>query len=522
MESICNMFKIKLSVIIVNYKVRDLLAQTIRSVTAADGFENCEIIVVDNNSQDGSKELIEAEFKFVKYIESDKNLGFGKACNVGAAKAEGEFILMLNPDTIISKNTLSFGIDYLEKHKNVGILGPKILNQDGSFQYQCRRSFPTPLNAFAYMSGLSKIFAKNKTFGQYNLSYIPVDEECNPDAVSGACFFISKEIFLQTGGFDEQFFMYGEDLDLCAKVKSAGFEVKYSPQTQIIHFKGRSSVQQKMKSRVNFYNAMILFSQKYKNSYGSFFPNWLLSLVIRLIGGLNILSLTLKNSPVFFADLICANAFIPPAAYIHSVVFHTEFTYFAQTEYVLYSHFILTVIFLAGLYITKHYGSPKPKIAVTQRVASLSVLLIFAVYYALHQEIGYSRIIVFSSAILSAVSLVFWRSLISPLSKFYKKYFTGYGDVVLLAQEPYLSALTKKLQAQNNTKIIANIEARDLDGIKTKFHGVNSLIIGSKENWYPTIIKLLSEKKLKGVSIFWLPPESKAEENCELKSFMGN
>jgi len=490
---------ILLSIIIVNYKVRDLLAQTIRSVITADNFGNCEIIVVDNNSQDGSRELIETEFNFVKYIELQKNIGFGKACNIGAQNASGKHILMLNPDTIISKNTLKFGIDYLQNHKNVGILGPKILNEDGSFQYQCRRSFPTPLNAFAYMSGLSKIFAKNKTFAEYNLTYLPIDEECSPDAVSGACFFIPKDIFTQIGGFDEQFFMYGEDLDLCAKVKSAGFEVRYSPKTEIIHFKGRSSVQKKLKTRASFYNAMVLFSKKHKNTYGSFFPNWLLAIVIWIMGGINILSVIIKNSPVFFADLLCANAFIPIAAYFHSVIFQGEYVYFVNLIFVLYSHLILTAVFIASLYVSRHYSSSKPSIETTQKVVAIAFLIIFAVYYAF-QEIAFSRIIIFSASILSAISLVVWRTLISPVSKFYKKYFVGYGNVVLLAEEQYLSILTKKMEAEPNTQIVAVATCENLEEIIAK-NKVNTLVIGSKTNWHPTIIKLLSERKLKGISM---------------------
>ena len=510
---------IKLSIVIVNYKVRDLLAQTIRSIISADGFENCEIIVVDNNSRDGSKELIEKDFAFVNFIELKTNSGFAKACNIGANEAKGQYILMLNPDTIISKNTLAFGINYLEKHKNVGILGPKILNQDGSFQFQCRRTFPTPTNAFAYMSGLSKVFPKSKTFGAYNLTYLPSDCECCPDAVSGACFFIPKDLFLQIGGFDEQFFMYGEDLDLCAKVKNAGFEIKYSPETEIIHFKGRSSIQQKLKSRVNFYGAMVLFSKKYKNSYGSFFPDWLLAIGIWFMGGLNILSVIIKNSPVFLTDLFFINIFIPIAAFFYSVILQKGFVYSTHINYVLLSHLILSGVFIASLIVSKHYEKPKPPVKKTAQISAVALLLIFAIYYLIHQEFAYSRITIFSSAILSAMSIVAWRKLVSPLSKFYEKYFSGFGNVVLFAEEPFLTPLKNKFDSETNTKIINTISNLDEMG---KIHSANTLVIGSKTDWYSIIIKALSDGKLTGISIFWLPPESDLSGELELKSFMGN
>ena len=518
------MNEIKLSIIIVNYKVRDLLAQTIRSVITADSFEICEIIVVDNNSQDGSKDLIENEFPFVKFIELKTNAGFGKACNIGADEAKGKYFLMLNPDTIISKNTLSFGINYLEKNKNIGILGPKILNQDGSFQFQCRRSFPTPLNAFAYMSGLSRIFPKSKSLGAYNLTYLPIDCECSPDAVSGACFFIPKDLFLQIGGFDEQFFMYGEDLDLCAKVKNAGFEIKYSPETEIIHFKGRSSVQKRIKSRINFYEAMVLFSKKYKNSYGSFFPNWLLAIGIWLMGGLNILSIILKNSPVFLTDLFFANAFLPICAFLYSIIWQRDFVYLTNIKYVLISHLILSCAFLISLIVSKHYEKAKPPTRQTAKVSAIALLFIFSVYYLIHQEFAYSRIIIFSSAIFSAISIVAWRKLVSPVSKFYKKYFSGFGNVVLFAEEPFLTPLVNKFENETNTHIKGIISTETAENLSKIIEtcSPDTLIIGSKTDWYSIVIKALSDGKLRGVSIFWLPPDSKLSGELNLKNFMGS
>jgi FlaA1/EpsC-like NDP-sugar epimerase len=262
---------------------------------------------------------------------------------------------------------------------------------------------------------------------------------------------------------------------------------------------------------VNFYNAMVLFSKKHKNVYGSFFPNWLLFFVICLMGTLNILSIIVKNSPVFLADLFCANAFIPIVAYVHGVIFQKEFVYLSQTKYILVSHLILTATFLVALYATKHYGNPKPQINITQKTVALILVIIFAIYYAIHQEYAYSRIIIFPATILSAISLVAWRMLVSPFSKFHERYFTGYGNVVLLAEGSCLNTLVEKFDAEINTQIIGIATVEDLDEIIVKYPSVNSLIIGSKANWYPTVIKLLSQKKLKGISIFWLSPDNDTE-----------
>jgi GT2 family glycosyltransferase len=513
-----------LSIIIVNYKVKDLLAQTIRSLVSADDFDKCEVIVIDNNSRDGSKELIKTDFSFVKYIELRTNMGFGKACNAAAKKARGKFLLMLNPDTIISKNTLSFGMNYLSKMPEVGILGPKILNQDGSFQFQCRRSFPTPLNAFAYMTGISKIMPKSKVFGAYNLTYLPIDEECNPDAVSGACFFIPKSLYLKVNGFDEQFFMYGEDLDLCAKVKQAGYLVKYSPETEIIHFKGRSSTQKKIKSRLDFYRAMILFSKKYKSSYGSFFPNWLLSIGIFLLGGINIFSIIIKNSPVFLTDLFFANIFLPLSAIAYAVVGEKQFVYETQLKYVLISHIIISFAFMTSLFVSNHYKSPKPSKKKTAQMSIAAVLFVFATYYLVHQEVAYSRVIIFSAVFMSAFSIVGWRTLVSPLSHFYKKYFSGYGRVVLLAEESNSDKIQSKLDSEPNTTVVFVVSTKnlsELSHIKEKY-SPDTLVICAKTDWYSSIIRELSEGRLKNIEIFWLPPESHLTDALKLKHFMIN
>jgi hypothetical protein len=265
---------------------------------------------------------------------------------------------------------------------------------------------------------------------------------------------------------------------------------------------------------------MILFSKKHNKKYGSFFPKWLLHIGVLIFGGINIFSIIIKNSPIFLTDLFFANIFLPISALVYGIVFKREFVYFSQIDYVVYSHIIFTATFITSLWASKHYDKIKPKIQTTAKVSAISFLLLFAVYYAF-QEIAYSRIIIFSAGLLSAIFLVFWRALVSSGSKLYKNYFTGYGNVVLLAEEPFLTPLVKKFDAEANTQIIETAAIENLDKILDKF-SVNSLVIGSKTNWYPIIIKLLSERKLNGVSIFWLPPESDLNEDLKLNSFTNN
>jgi FlaA1/EpsC-like NDP-sugar epimerase len=212
---------------------------------------------------------------------------------------------------------------------------------------------------------------------------------------------------------------------------------------------------------------------------------------------------------VFLTDLFFANIFLPISAFFYSIIFQKEFVYFTQlVNYVLLAHLILTAVFIVSLLTSKHYEQVKPSINQTVKIAMAALLIIFAVYYLIHREAAFSRIIIFPATIFSAISIVAWRMLVSPVSKFYKKYFSGYGNVVLLAEEPYLTPLINKFDNEKNTQILGIVAIENLDEINIKYPTTNSLVIGSKANWYPTIIKLLSEKKLKRISIFWLSPDS--------------
>ena len=160
------------SVIIVNYKVPEYLRETLRSLQQAELYDKSEIIVVDNASGDNSQSIITSEFPEINWIQLKNNLGFGKACNIGAQCSSGKYLLFLNPDTVVARNTLSISVKFMQENPKVGLMGPKILNPDGTLQPSCRRSFPTPSVALYHFAGLSRFFPKSKRFGRYNLTYM--------------------------------------------------------------------------------------------------------------------------------------------------------------------------------------------------------------------------------------------------------------------------------------------------------------------------------------------------------------
>ncbi|MHC1739095.1 MAG: glycosyltransferase [Ignavibacteriaceae bacterium] len=255
-----------LSIIIVNYNVKEFLENSLQSILKATRRISSEIIVVDNASDDGSIDLIKNKFPDVQLIENKENLGFSRANNIALNIARGKYLLLLNPDTIVEEDTFETMIKFFDENKEVGLAGCKIINPDGTLQAGCRRSFPGPWNSFCKVTGLSSLFPKSRIFARYNLTYLDENHTHEVDAISGSFMFLKSEVYKRIGGLDEDFFMYGEDLDWCFRVQQAGYKVFYVHSTQIIHYKGESTKRSSIDEIRHFYNAMHLFVKKHISS----------------------------------------------------------------------------------------------------------------------------------------------------------------------------------------------------------------------------------------------------------------
>jgi len=230
-----------LSVIIVSYNTVELLRNCLRSIKNASGIIEYEVIVVDNNSTDGSVQMVNNEFPEVIIIVNPRNVGFGVANNQGVHIARGDFILLLNSDTIVYPGAFQSMVDYLKNHPDVKIVGPCLLNPDMSVQMQCKRGFPRFLNSLGHFSGLAYLFPTLRPLNGY-LSPLPNDVTHEVDAVSGACLMITRNVIDQAGGlFDEQYFMHFEDIDLCFRIKKLGYKIYYIHSAKVVHLKGQSS-----------------------------------------------------------------------------------------------------------------------------------------------------------------------------------------------------------------------------------------------------------------------------------------
>ncbi|MEJ2507345.1 MAG: glycosyltransferase, partial [Ignavibacteriaceae bacterium] len=255
-----------LSIIIVNYNVKEFLQNLLYSIEKASTNITKEVIVVDNASDDGSVNLIKEKFPSVKLIENQSNVGFGIANNQALKMANGEFLLLINPDAVVSEDTFDKMIFFFKKNPDAGLAGCKILNPDGTLQLACRRSFPGPWTSFCKVTGLSNLFPGSKLFARYNLTYLDIDQTYEVDAISGSFMMMRREVYEKVGGFDEHFFMYGEDLDLSYRIKQAGYKVFYVHTTQIIHYKGESTRRSSLDETKVFYEAMHLFVKKHFSS----------------------------------------------------------------------------------------------------------------------------------------------------------------------------------------------------------------------------------------------------------------
>jgi GT2 family glycosyltransferase len=244
-----------LSVIIVNYNTKELLRKCLESVFRSQTNNKFEVIVSDNGSKDASIEMLNQSFPQIKLIENNANLGFSKGNNVAIKEANGRLILLLNSDTEVRPDTFDLSIKYMDEHADVGILGCKVLLPDGSLDKASRRKFPNPWNSFLRLFGLKK-------FSDYNID-TPIDQETEVDAVMGAYLLIRKSVIDRIGVLDEEYFMYGEDLDWCWRAKEAGYKVVYYPESSITHFKYGSSQAVPFRTIRMAHEAMKIFYRKH-------------------------------------------------------------------------------------------------------------------------------------------------------------------------------------------------------------------------------------------------------------------
>ena len=274
-----------LGIVITNYNTRHLLRTCLQSVYAGHESISFEVCVVDNASTDGSAEMVATEYPQVHLIANSENVGYPRANNQGLralgfpSPTAPRFALLLNPDTELPPGALPDMVAFMDARPDAGVAGPRLVLPDGSLDLACRRSFPTPAVSFYRMVGLSRLFPRSRRFGRYNLTYLDPLQEAEVDSVVGAFMMVRAEAITQVGLMDEQFFMYGEDLDWAYRIKQAGWKVYYNPAVQVLHVK-RAASRHSSRAQIEFYRAMDIF---YRKHYAAQTPRWLHVLIVSAI-----------------------------------------------------------------------------------------------------------------------------------------------------------------------------------------------------------------------------------------------
>ena len=270
----------KLSVVIVNYNVRYFLKQCLHSVIKASENIECEIFVVDNNSTDGSCSMVRTEFPGVILIMNKRNAGYSAANNQALKIAEGTYVLILNPDTLVEEGTLARCIKFMEDHPDAGAVGVKMIDGYGRLLPESKRALPTPGTAFYKIFGLSYIFPRSGLFNRYYLNHLDDTKTAKVDILSGAFMFMRMDAVKRTGLLDEIFFMYGEDIDYSYRLIKSGYSNYYFPGTRIIHYKGESTRKGDLNVVINFYKAMIIFVKKHFSNGNVKTPIFLIEMAV--------------------------------------------------------------------------------------------------------------------------------------------------------------------------------------------------------------------------------------------------
>lgn len=400
----------KLSVVIVNYNVKHFLEQCLNSVAAAAKHCETEVFVVDNNSVDGSCNMLREKFPWVKLIENKKNYGFSYANNQAIRESAGEYVLLLNPDTVIEEDTLKSVCDFMDSHPDAGGLGVKMIDGKGRFLPESKRGLPTPKVAFYKIFGLSKLFPKSKKFGKYHLTYLDKDEIHKVDVLSGAFMLLRAETLKKVGLLDETFFMYGEDIDLSYRITLGGYNNYYFPKTTIIHYKGESTKKGSVNYVVVFYNAMKIFARKHF-SEGAGLMIFFINLAIYLRAAMAIAGRFITNAitPIIDALLILTGfLIITPLWETH--LFGVESAY---PHNVFVGAMVMYIsVWLLSLLLSGGYDKPV-KMKNIYKGIGIGAIVILAVYALLPTHLRFSRALILLGTAWTLIVLPLVRLLLN-------------------------------------------------------------------------------------------------------------
>lgn len=503
-----------LSVIIVNYNVKYFLKQCLASVFGskkelADGTTlSLDVWVVDNDSVDGSIDMVRRDFPQVHVIENHENVGFARANNMALSKSTGDYLLLLNPDTVVENDTFVRCVDFIVQHADCGGLTVKMVDGKGNFLRESKRGFPSPAASFYKIAGLTRLFPHSKRFAAYYMGHLGEDDVNEIEILPGAFLMLRREVYDKIGGLDETYFMYGEDIDYSWSIKLAGWKNYYLPTTRIIHYKGESTRKGSMNYVYTFYNAMAIFVRKYFSGKDARLFNLLLQVAIWLRATLAWMQRIAQRVAVPLADFLLAyGGFVLIKALWENVKWGGAEYY--PAEYTLLVIPLYILILMCSSWLGGGYDKP---VRIGRIVSGMGtgLLMLLAFYSLLDESQRYSRMLLVLGSVWTLMATLIVRVLLSVNNV------KGYAlrahtrGVTLAVGSPTETARLKELYASmgmstDNVTITDDTDARHLQDLIRIEHADEVVFCGCDIRH---VIELMAYLRTTGVEYKIAPSES--------------
>ncbi len=511
----------KLSVIIVNYNVQHFLEQCLYSVEKAMRKVEGEVWVVDNNSVDGSVAMVKNKFPWVKLVESKKNLGFSRGNNLAMKESQEEYMLLLNPDTLVEEDTFEKIVNFMDEHPDGGGLGVKMVDGQGHFLPESKRGLPTPSVAFYKIFGLASFFPKSRKFGKYHLGFLDKEENHEVEILSGAFMLLRKSVLDKIGYLDETFFMYGEDIDLSYRIIKAGYKNYYFSDTRIIHYKGESTKKSSVNYVFVFYRAMIIFAKKHFSQKNASLFSFLINLAIYARASLALLRRGISSIllPLFDGALIFLLLFGFKHFYENQIIGNPN--HFPDTL-IYWEIPAFICVWLLSVFLFKGYKKD-PKLSNLTKGVVLGTVVIAVIYGLLPESLRFSRIIILAGMVISLLSLFINRLVVHfALYKNFDISFNKKKRIVIVGgkeeakrvarilnlsySKPIFTALVSPVEESNTDEdFIGSInQLEEIIGI----HKIDEIIFCAKDLSAQKIIDYMTVNSSSKVDFKIAPPES--------------
>jgi GT2 family glycosyltransferase len=500
--------RMKISIVIVNYNVRYFLEQCLISVEKAmHRFgHNGEVWMVDNNSVDGSVQMVRERFPSVKVIANTENTGFSRANNQAMREAKGEYILLLNPDTVIEEDTLQKVIEFMDAHPDAGGLGVKMVDGKGNYLPESKRGLTTPETSFYKIFGISRLFPRSKRFNRYYLGHLDADQTHEIEILSGAFMMMRKSALDKVGLLDEAFFMYGEDIDLSWRIIQGGYKNYYLPETTIIHYKGESTKKGSLNYVFVFYNAMIIFARKHFSGNNAKLFVFFIQIAIWLRASVAVLNRFLKKlfMPLLDVSFSLASLFILKDIYASI----TDKVY--SDSLVVPAFCVMTALWMLGTWINGGYDKPYFPLKTIKGNIAVSVIIL-AAYSLLPEDMRFSRAMILAATVMMPIIFVLTRVVRNIIADgkagWRVKEMRNFAIIGHEDESKRVKAILEQTYPSIGEVHIMAPAAENLSDV-IRVLKINSVVFCSKDISSAAIIKSMSEMSSPDLEFKIAPPEA--------------